>query len=309
MKVLIYILLGIMILILLALGLYLIIGYSAYKFVLKRNGGMKKRLIKNYHQHLQKVGSDEGFFDDNFQKIQIESQDKLKLFGFYKSNNSNRLAILVHGYAGDHMEVANAGQIFDKKGYDILAIDMRSHGLSEGEVFTMGKNESEDLLLWINKALEINNNYKIVLYGQSMGASTVCLTIGEKIPNNVVLAIEDCGYDNVEKQFSYVYTKQKIHFKFLFKIFSFFTKNTMELNLKSIDAISKLKQAKIPVLFIHGEKDDFVPTEMVYNLSSQIPESRRWVYIAPEAGHVMSYAVDPKKYERKINEFLSAYNM
>lgn len=309
MKIVLYISLSIMILILIVLAIYLIIGYSAYRFSLTRKGGVIKRILKKYDSHLEKVGSNKEFFNENFSKIYIESEDKLKLCGFYKDNNSSKLAILVHGYAGDHLEVANAGEIFDRKGYDILAIDMRTHGLSEGWHLTMGKDESKDLLLWIQKMLEIKNNYKIVLYGQSMGASTVCLTLGEKIPNNVVLAIEDCGYDNADKQFAYVYSKQKFHIKLFYKIFNVFAKKTMELDLKSVDATQKLKLSKVPILFIHGDKDDFVPTQMVYNLSAQIPETRRKIYIAKDAGHVMSYAVDPKRYEREIVDFLNQYYM
>lgn len=308
MKIVLYIALAIMILILFVLAVYLVIGYTGYRFSLTRKGGVIKRIVKNYDEHLERVGSDKEFFKD-FSKIHIESEDKLKLYGFYKDNNSQKLAILVHGYAGNHLEVANAGEIFNKKGYDILAIDMRSHGESDGWHLTMGRDESKDLILWINKMLEIKNNYKIVLYGQSMGASTVCITLGEKLPNNVVLAVEDCGYDNADKQFSYVYSRTKFHVKFIYKIFSTFTKKTMGLDLKSVDATQKLKESKVPILFIHGEKDNFVPTEMVYNLSAQIPETRRKVYIAKDAEHVMSYAVDPKRYEREIFNFLNQYYM
>lgn len=307
MKIVLIVSLVIMILILALIGLYLLIGYMAYNFCLKRKGGLLKKISKNYTSHLEKVGANSEFYNENFRKIQIVSEEKLKLIGFYKDNNSQKLAILVHGYGGNHLEVSYAAQIFDRKGYDLLAIDMRSHGQSEGENLTMGLNESKDLLLWINKMLEIKGNYKIVLYGLSMGASTVCLTLGEKLPNNVVLAIEDCGYENAEREFSYVYSRRKIHAKWIFKIFTSFTKKTIGFNLKEVDIFRALKNSKVPVMFIHGDSDNFVPTEMVYNLSSQIPENRRKIYIAKDATHAMSYAVDPKKYEKEINYFLNQF--
>lgn len=308
MKIVYYTALAILILVLVVLAFYLIVGYISYKFCLTRKGGMIKRIQKKYGEYLNKANIDKNYFKD-FLKLEIQSQDNLKLKGFYKDNNSSKLVILVHGYGRDHFEITNIAKMFDFRGYDILAIDQRCHGQSEGENITMGMEESKDILLWINKMLEIKSHYKIVLFGMSMGASAVCMTVGENIPNNVVLAVEDCGYDNAEKQFSYVYSKRKLHFKFIFKIFTSFTKKTIGLDLKKVDTIQKLKKSKIPIMFIHGEKDNFVPTEMVYNMSSQISESRQNIYIAKDAGHTMSSVCDMRKYEKELNNFLTKYYM
>lgn len=308
MQIVLFVSLAIMISILILLSFYLIIGFSVYNYYLTRNGRMVKKIQKNYKVYLDKINAEPKYFD-YFSSIQITSEDGLKLKGFYKDNNSSRLVILVHGFGRDHRELTNIAKMFEKRGYDILSIDNRSHGMSEGKNITMGKEESKDLLLWINKGLELKNNYKIVLFGMSMGASIVCITIGEKLPNNIVLAIEDCGYDNAEKQISYAYSKRKFHSKLIFKIFSSFTKKSMQLDLKSVDAISKLQKSKIPIMFIHGEKDDLVPVEMLYNMSSQIPEYRRKVYLCPEATYTMSSEVNKIQYEKQIFEFLSRFNM
>lgn len=303
-----YIILSILILLLLGLGIYLLIGYCLYKFCLTRKGKMVRKIQKKYAAHLNMLSiSNENFKD--YKVIEIISEDKLKLKGFYKDNNFSKLAILVHGYGRDHLETGNIAQMFENKGYDILAIDMRSHGKSEGYAITMGQEESCDLLLWINKMLEFKAHYKIVLFGLSMGATTVCLTLGKNLPQNVVLAIEDCGFDNAEKELSYVYSKTKFHFKFIFKIFTKFVNKTIGLNLKSIDACQSLKNSRLPILFIHGEKDEFVPTEMVYNLSAQVPENRKSVYIALDSSHTLSSFVNKKTYEKKVYEFLDKYYM
>lgn len=308
MQVLFYIALALMIVLLIGLACYLIIGYCSYTFCLTRKGKMIKKIQKKYGGYLEKINANKEYFND-FVRLQVLSQDNLKLTGFYKDNDSSKLALLVHGYGRDHKELTNIAQMFERKGFDILSIDQRCHGLSEGENITMGRDESKDILVWINKMLELKSFYKIVLFGMSMGATSVCLASGEKLPNNVVLAIEDCGFDNAEKQFSYVYSKKKFHLQIFFKIFKNFTKKTMELDLKSVDAISSLKKSKLPMMFIHGEKDDFVPTEMVFNMASQIPESRSKLFIAPQATHTMSSEVDSKLYEKELNQFLNQYYM
>ncbi len=289
---------------LVGLAVYLIIGNTLYRLILTRKGKMLKRIVRYFE-----CEEEYKIFNDKFEKITISSQDGLKLCGFFRDNNCAKLAILVHGYGGNHLHSAKFAKYFINRGYDILAIDQRCHGDSEGRDITMGKMESEDLLLWINKMLEIKPNYKILLFGASMGASTVCIASGENLPSNVVLAVEDSGYDNADRELRYMFLQHKILSKFLYKIFYNYTKKTQELDLKRVDMISQLKSTKIPMMFIHGDSDKIVPTEMVYNLSVQIPEMRRGLYIGVGAGHVHSYKENERNYERALGGFLSKFNM
>lgn len=252
---------------------------------------------------------EEGIFDRDFKKLSITSADNLKLCGFYKDNSCGRVVLLVHGYGGNHRHMAKYVKLFERKGYDILAIDMRSHGESEGRDITMGQKESEDLKLWIEKLLQLKNHYKIVLFGVSLGASSVCLTAGEQLPSNVVLAIEDSGFDNADKELKFMFLQHKIMSKLCYNIFYNYTKKSQELDLKKVDVTSKIKNSRLPILFIHGDSDKIVPTEMVYNLSSQVPDNRKDVYIGKDSGHVGSYKNNAYEYERVVKSFLSKYNM
>ena len=299
---------SILILILIFFTIYLLIGYFSFRFALSRNGKLKKGIECKSKLALDSQPEIKKYFSSDFKKLEILSNDELKLYGFYKDNRKNNLAILVHGYGGDHYDMYSYAKIFEKRGYDILAVDLRAHGISEGNYFSMGLFEHYDLLKWIEKMLTIKCTYKIVLFGISMGASTVCMTVGETLPNNVICAIEDCGYDNANKQMKYVYSKTKLA-KLFYKIFYDYTKKTKGIDLKAIDMIEKLKKCKIPMLFIHGEKDDFVPTVMVYNLYDCLPESRRAIYIAKDATHTKSIDVDAKEYINQLNRFLQKYNM
>lgn len=300
--------LALLVLVLVVLAGYLLIGFLSYRLALTRKGKIKRFIEKNYAKHLQSLSIDEKYFEEGFEKIIIRSEDNLRLMGFYKTCGHNKIALLVHGYGGNHKEMANYAKFFEKRGYDILAFDMRCHGQSEGIDLTMGLKESKDLLLWISKVVEINPQYKIVLFGLSMGASTVCIACGENLPQNVVLAIEDCGYDNANKQFYHVY-KSKIRLKLFYKIFYNFTKKSRGLELSKVDPAIALKNAKVPIMFIHGGNDDFVPTEMIYSLSQHVPEQRKRIYLAENAGHAGAYAENPSRYEREVSQFLSQYYM
>ena len=297
-----------MVLILIFFAIYLLIGYFSFRFALSRNGKLKKGIEYKSKRALENQPEIKKYFITDFKKLEIISNDDLKLYGFYKDNDKNKLVILVHGYGGDHFDMYSYAQIFENRGYDILAVDLRAHGISEGTFLSMGLYEHYDLLKWIEKMLEIKNNYKIVLFGVSMGASTVCMTVGESLPNNVICAIEDCGYDNANNQMKYVYSKTKLA-KLFYKIFYNYCKKTKGLDLKSIDICEKLKKCIIPMLFMHGEKDDFVPTEMVYKLYECLPESRRSIYIAKEATHTKSIDIDVKEYTKQLSTFLDKYCM
>lgn len=291
-------------LMLLFLAIYLIVGANLYRLILTRKGKMLKKI-----ESLFEIDKEEGIFDRDFKKVSITSTDNLKLCGFYKDNSCGRVALLVHGYGGNHRHMAKYVKLFEKKGYDILAIDMRSHGESEGRDITMGKKESEDLKLWIEKLLQLKNHYKIVLFGVSLGASSVCLAAGEQLPSNVVLAIEDSGFDNADKELKFMFLQHKIISKLCYNIFYNYTKKSQDLDLKKVDVTSKIKNSRLPILFIHGDSDKIVPTEMVYNLSSQVPDNRKDIYIGKDSGHVGSYKNNAYEYERVVNGFLSKYNM
>lgn len=291
-------------LMLLFLAVYLIVGAILYRLILTRKGKMLKKI-----EALFENDKEEGIFDRDFKKLSITSADNLKLCGFYKDNSCGRVVLLVHGYGGNHRHMAKYVKLFERKGYDILAIDMRSHGESEGRDITMGQKESEDLKLWIEKLLQLKNHYKIVLFGVSLGASSVCLAAGEQLPSNVVLAIEDSGFDNADKELKFMFLQHKIMSKLCYNIFYNYTKKSQELDLKKVDVTSKIKNSRLPILFIHGDSDKIVPTEMVYNLSSQVPDNKKDIYIGKDSGHVGSYKNNAYEYESVVNSFLSKYNM
>lgn len=293
----------ILVAILFVLAGYILIGNIAYNRCLNRNGKYKKSIQKNIQNHPQNL------FAEEVERVEIKSHDNLKLRGIFKQMGGEKLAILVHGYGGNCHQMEPYAKIFATRNYDILAIDLRCHGKSEGDDITMGENESKDLMLWVNKMLERNPQYKIILFGISMGATSICLACGNQLPQNVVLAIEDCGFSNAYNQLAHVYFKSKMAIKPIFKIFYSYTKRTKNFDLKKVDGVKALQKCKIPMLFIHGENDDFVPTENLKTLSSQLPETRKETYIAPNSAHVQSYLNNPKSYTKVVENFLSKYYM
>lgn len=239
----------------------------------------------------------------------IKTFDKISIFGqiYYQRYYSKKWAILVHGYSASSNDMMYMGRKFFKMGYNLLLPDCRGHGKSEGEYVTMGWHDRLDLLAWITKIVERDRNAQILLYGYSMGAATVMMASGEDLPKNVKCIIEDCGYSSVLEEFCYQLKKlfklPKFPFIYICEIVSSIIAGY---KLSEASCINQVKKCKTPLLFIHGEKDEFVPTEMVHKLF-EAANCEKEIFIVPKAGHGVCENIDKANYWKTIDKFCSKY--
>lgn len=245
--------------------------------------------------------------ESNTSRVRVNSFDGLKLNAYYVKNHENhRYIILVHGIWSSKVFNYPRAYEFDKLGYNVLIIDQRSAGDSEGEYYTYGQKESLDLLLWINFIIKNDPEANICLYGVSMGAATVMLSSANKLPDNVKCIVEDCGYSSVQEEFDHYIRK---YFKLQYtKPVLFLLERIMieKLGMHYYDASPKdaLKSNEIPLLIIHGDKDDFVPFEMskkIYNSNLGIKK----YYRVPGVEH--TEAILDKNYFVNIDDFIKKY--
>ena len=288
-------------------ALYILLNALVFHSVFSRKGRLRKKSDKNLQKEKNVEACKEYF--SQFKIVSVESDDRLILRGYFKDNSSDKTAILIHGFCGSHYNMIDFAKLFEKRGYNILVINQRAHGISDGNFTTLGYYEGDDLKAWINFVTTIREDAKIVLYGISMGGTIVCMNASENCSPNVVLAISDCAFDNAYKIIFYSLKKEGIILKFFVNNFLRYSKITREVDFKKVDLTGKLKNTKIPMLFVHGDQDDVVPLEMVYSLSNQVPEYRRQLFISRDAKHIESYKKNPKEFETNIDKFLTKYNM
>lgn len=243
----------------------------------------------------------------NTTEVWMKDKDHYKLHAYEIKNKSNVWVIAIHGYMSEAKKMADVGNTFADMGYNVLLPDLRSHGLSEGSKIGMGTWDSDDIIQWIHKINKQNKDAKIILYGVSMGASTVMMATGKQLPSNVKVAIEDCGYTSAWDEFSFQLKK-------LFDLPTFPVLDAANIvtmiragyNLKDADALSAVKKSKTPTLFIHGDADEFVPTSMVYPLY-EAEASEKQLLIVKGAIHAGSRNTDPKTYWKTVREFIKTY--
>lgn len=251
------------------------------------------------------------WLSDNSKDVYINSTKngnlRLHAYEIERNTNSNAWVLIIHGYVGQASGMTGFAQKFNERGYNVLMIDLRGHGLSEGNYVGMGIPDRLDIVDWINYIVEKNSESKIIIFGISMGAATTMMTTGEKLPNNVKLAIADCGYTSVWDEFSY-------QLKQLFNLPEFpvlYAANTVckiraGYSFKEVSSIEQVKKSTTPTLFIHGDADDFVPFAMLDEIYEAAACNKEKL-VVPGATHAMAWSVDTELYWKTIDNFIEKY--
>ena len=243
----------------------------------------------------------------NYSDKYIESYDKLQLHSYVVTQNSNKWAIVVHGYGGRGKLMSDKSKYFYDMGYNVLIPDLRGHGKSEGDYIGMGWKDRLDIISWINFIIKENPNAEIVLHGTSMGAATVLMTSGENLPSNVKAIVADCAYTSAWDEFSYqLETYLKVPSYYILNVTNMVTKLKAGYSLKEASALESVKKATVPILFIHGDKDKFVPYSMMDKLYDATNSPKEKLTI--EGGeHANSDLVSPFLYWLTLEDFLNQY--
>lgn len=238
----------------------------------------------------------------NPKDLYINSFDNLKLHGLFIDSNTNKTIICVHGYkAKDGLyDFGMSAKFLNSLGYNLLFVDNRAHGLSQGKYIGFGVLDSIDVNSWVDYLVTNMNQETIILYGMSMGAATVM-----NAQNNKVKAIiADCGfasgYDEVAYQIKKMYHLPSFP---LVPISNILLKLLAKYSLKDKEAYKSIKNYHNNLLIIHGGKDHFVPTGDAYKIFDNATCHKK-ILIVPGASHAKSYLKDSKLYEQTFKEFL-----
>lgn len=247
--------------------------------------------------------------ESNYSDETITSFDNLKLHAYkvLNQNDSNKWVIAVHGYTSEGINMSSYAKNYYDMGYNVLIPDLRSHGSSEGDYIGMGWDDRLDIIAWINTILEDNPNAEIVLHGVSMGASTVSMVSGENLPSNVKAIVADCGYTSVWDEFAYQLDDLFSLPEFpILNVSSLVAKVRAGYFLGEASTLEQVAKSKTPILFIHGDEDDFVPYYMMEELYNATSSEKEMLTIK-NAGHAKASEIDPETYWTTVHEFTNKY--
>lgn len=239
----------------------------------------------------------------------ITSHDGLTLYGkYYEYSPDAPLELMFHGYRGNaERDLCGGVQRAFALGHSALIVDQRASCHSDGNVISFGVNEHRDCLAWLDYAIQtFGPDVKIILTGISMGATTVLLAAGTELPENVIGVLADCGFTSAKEIIQRVAKMLKMPPKLSYPFVWLGTRIFGGFDLNDSDATKALQHCKVPVIFFHGEGDDFVPCYMSKVNFDNCPSRKRLVTI-PGAGHGLSYLVDPEGYLQAMREFFAPY--
>lgn len=222
----------------------------------------------------------------------------------YVNKGSGKTAVILHGWRDCAVDFLYLARLYEQLlGYNVVIPDFHAHGLSEGDRIQMGWNDRWDMLQW----LSIFKSDTMLVHGVSMGGATAMMMSAERMPEGVkdIRFVVDCGYTSVWDEF-----KGELSNQFSLPAFplmyttSLLCKILYGWSFQEASAIEQVRRCQHPMLFIHGDSDTFVPTEMVYRLYEAKP-SKKELWVTEGATHAMSYLKYKEEYLERLKCFLN----
>lgn len=304
-----------------ATAVCLFVANAMFEFMLTRTALRKKKEKKATREKTPEeiaISDDwnarrEALLAAPHEKWEIQSADGLKLRArcIPAQQPTDRWVVCVHGYtATGPNEFAWFFDFYRRMGFNLLLPDNRAHGESEGEYVGMGVLDSRDIRLWLQELLRrMDGQCRIVMHGVSMGAATVTTLAGQETPAQVRGTLADCGYTSVWDEFAHQMRAMYHLPPFpVLHLAGLVCRLRAGYGLHEFSPMDAVKQAKKPMLFVHGAADNFVPTRMGKALYEACV-SEKELLLVEGAAHAVSYRTSPDAYEQAARAFFERIGM
>jgi len=265
--------------------------------ILKTNYAPHADLIQRSHKWLLDHGATD---------VWTQSEDGLRLHGLWvEAEEAIGTAILVHGYHSTKLvDFGGSMAYLHRQGLNLLLVDQRAHGESDGRYVTFGVKESRDMLCWLRFLEQALWKGPVILSGLSMGASTVMYMADEDLPSNVKGLLVDCGFTSPAAILGKVF-RDVTHLAPVPWIWAaeLFARAFAGFSLWGKSSITSLRKNRLPILMAHGKADDFVPCAMTEE-AYRACEGEKMLHLVEGAGHGLSFLVDKKGYAAAVRSTL-----
>lgn len=293
------------------------LGITEYFFqrtMIRRNAKTertKEMSGTDWDRYMPKIAKwKEWMLEQPYEDVYIQSDDGLKLHGTYFTGEGKpeKVVIGFHGYTSEGVSgFIGLSNYYLPRGYGMLLVDQRAHGKSEGKYIGFGCLDRRDALRWIEYMRErLGEGCQILLHGTSMGGATVLMASGLELPSCVKGIVSDCAFTSAWDVFTHV-LKNEYHLpaRPIMETADQMVKARAGYSLRECNATEEVKKASVPILFIHGDADSFVPCWMCEEIYANCA-SRKEKLIVHGAGHCESHYMATEEVENKLTEFLES---
>lgn len=298
------------------------IGYDIFRTIVKRsnkhtiasNNPFRKLMGENFNDFV-KFSQEKAiaFADVQKEEMTITSADLLKLHAYFvpaTEGETKKTIVCLHGYNSNPItDFAAIAPFLRSKGFNLLLVSLRGQGCSEGKYLGLGTIDRFDVIKWTEALNARIPDGEIFLYGISTGASAAMIATGmDELPLNVKGVIEDSGFTRAWDVVDYQIKQFMNLAPFpILDIANLFCRNYAKYGWRQPNPFKSVASSSVPILFIHGGKDRFVPTYMCNAVYSACTAPKNQL-IVESAGHAQSYFTDTEAYEKVIGEFLDKYS-
>lgn len=244
--------------------------------------------------------------DMPFSEHTIKSFDGIDLYGrFYRNGDSKITILMMHGFRSNPIhDFSCAFRFYYDKGFNLLVPDQRAHGKSGGKYITYGARERFDAKSWLELANTLVEGGELYATGVSMGATTVLMAAELSLPENVKGIIADCGFTSPADIIKKVMREDmKVPLFPLYYTTRAMTRLVAGFDFEECNAAVAVKDCKIPLLFLHGKADSFVPFSMGEEIYNSASGAKKAVWVEG-ADHGCSFLVDHKACADALGGFL-----
>jgi len=301
------------------------LSYAATKYLVKIAMDREPPKVKNINKAKEQLRGFEdvdAFYDGlenacqtlencGCETVAIHSYDGERLVGhWYPCENARRIIVAMHGWRSSwSRDFGVISEFWHQNGCSVLYAEQRGQNNSGGDYMGFGMMERYDCREWV-KWVNTRNDAQLPIYlaGASMGATTVLMTTGLELPDNVHGVVADCGFTSPHEIWKHV-VENNLHLSYgvIGNLASDICKKNIQMGTKDYSTVEAMKECKIPVLFIHGTDDHFVPVEMTYENYKACTAPKR-LFVVPGVNHGMSYVADTQGYQAAMKDFWSTFD-
>lgn len=258
---------------------------------------------KPYYDHMVHLVDE--LNNEPYEAVTVKSFDGLTLRGrLYIYDENAPIEIAFNGYRTDGIhDCGGVFQIARRLGHNILVVDQRATGDSDGNVISFGINERYDVLAWTQLITNRYPQMKIILVGGSLGAATVLMASELDLPANVVGVVADSAYSSPKAIIKKVIGGMNLPTTLTYPFVKLSAKLLGHFNLEAASPEQAVKNTKLPILIIHGEDDRYVPCSMAYQNYNACQAPIKMLLTVPNGPHDISLLVDWNKYQETVEKF------
>jgi len=291
---------------------FLAMSYVLYSVLMVRNKPEKwGRACSAPEDPVQLGMFDEGVAwaeaNKEFKREVSISNDGFKLVGEYFDFGNDKAVIILPGRTESLLYSYYFAEPYVKAGWNILVIDQRSHGLSEGRLNSVGAVEFRDTIAWAEYLHNVLGMKKLFLHGVCIGSANALYTLtNKKCPEYISGMCAEGMYTTFCETFGN-HMKQigKPTFPILYGVMIWIMIRS-HVNVWTNGPIKSIEKMKKPVLFLHSREDIYSLPEKSSVIFEKCKAPCRVVWF-DEGDHSRIRYVAKEKYDGSITEFLTDF--